>query len=292
MLALADLVRLGPAGTGPIVELLEDECPEVRSVAVQALGVIGEVSLGPVLEGVVATDPSAEARIYAIGALGMLDLAKSSSAVRRAMDRDDVFNVRRKAEQALLTPDPQPVEEVRQALLAFTAETLDSAAIDRPAPPFRLKDTRGRTYSLDEYRGKSAVVLVFLVGDICPYDPAQIGRLRRAKAKFEELGSTLLMVESHETCRLDTTLKNSAPNPGDPEIPLLSDPSSTVSASYGVAMQGRGHTEWSNRPASVIIDRDGKIRFIHRDPFDSRLDPEVLLQIVRLLNTEGQRARG
>ena len=51
---------------------------------------------------------------------------------------------------------------------------------------------------------------------------------------------------------------------GDVGYPLLLDPACTISATYGVAFQMRIHTERSNRPATLLIDRDGVIRYERR----------------------------
>jgi peroxiredoxin len=155
--------------------------------------------------------------------------------------------------------------------------------VDRPAPDFTLRDLNGKPHSLSEYRGMRPVVLVFLVGDICPYCPGQIAQLRKQRRRIEELGASLLMIESHEKFRLKTTMRNSGAA-GATDFPILADPSQTVSASYGVAMHARAHTEWSNRPASFVIDRSGIIRLAHRDPADHRIDPEDLIQVLQLVN--------
>ena len=140
---------------------------------------------------------------------------------------------------------------MREALAVFDPKQIDSAVIGQPAPDFRLHGLDGKLHSLAEYRGKSPVILVFLVGDVCPSCPGQIAQLRQRKRRIEELGATLLMVEAHETFRLKTTLGKLGPKAVS-DIPILADPSQTASASYGVAMRTRGpHTEWSRPPRLV-----------------------------------------
>ena len=50
----------------------------------------------------------------------------------------------------------------------------------------------------------------------------------------------------------------------DLHYPLLMDPSLTVSSVYGVTGQMRIHTEWSNRPTTFVIDKEGIIRYAYR----------------------------
>ena len=59
-------------------------------------------------------------------------------------------------------------------------------------------------------------------------------------------------------------LKEAGFKPDDLHIPVLADPAHTISATYGVAFQMKIHSEWSNRPATFIIDRDGTIRYERR----------------------------
>lgn len=71
---------------------------------------------------------------------------------------------------------------------------------------------------------------------------------------------------------------------GDDVIPLLLDPSLTVSAAYGVAFQMRIHTEWSNRPATFIIDKEGILRYARRaQTFSDRPSvTDILAELSRL----------
>ena len=82
----------------------------------------------------------------------------------------------------------------------------------------------------------------------------------RGKLKeFEKLNAQLLAVDPHESWAAKFLLKDTGLSTADLHYPLLLDPSLTVSATYGVAFQMRIHTEWSNRPATFIIDKRGKI---------------------------------
>ena len=61
--------------------------------------------------------------------------------------------------------------------------------------------------------------------------------------------------------------------------PILADPAHTVSATYGVAFQMNVHTEWSNRPATFVIDKGGAIRYERRGTtFADRPKPDELLR--------------
>ncbi len=103
--------------------------------------------------------------------------------------------------------------------------------------------------------------------------------MRNRLKDFDAAGAQVLVVDPHESYRVRHLLKEAGFDSGDVHVPILADPSHTVSATYGVAFQMRIHTEWSNRPASFIIDRDGTIRFAHpAKSFSDRPTPDVLLR--------------
>lgn len=81
---------------------------------------------------------------------------------------------------------------------------------------------------------------------------------------LQELNATVLAIDPHDRFSSQFLLKEAGLSTADLKIPLLLDTGLTASAAYGVLFQMRIHTEWSNRPATFIVDRDGVIRFIQR----------------------------
>lgn len=81
---------------------------------------------------------------------------------------------------------------------------------------------------------------------------------------IHDRGAKLLAVDPHETWAAAALLRETGLSTDDLNYPLLTDPTLTVSAEYGVAFQMRIHTEWSNRPATFVIDREGVIRYERR----------------------------
>ena len=91
----------------------------------------------------------------------------------------------------------------------------------------------------------------------------------------------MLVVDPHESWSAKRFLKDVGLGSGDVGYPLLLDPSLTTSATYGVAMQMRIHTELSNRPAAFVIDREGVLRYERRArTFSDRPSPDDLLREV------------
>lgn len=101
---------------------------------------------------------------------------------------------------------------------------------------------------------------------------------------IREAGAELVAVDPHESWAAKALLKETGLSTDDLNYPLLLDPSLTVSATYGVAFQMRIHTEWSNRPATFIIDRDGTLRYARRaQTFNDRPSAnDVLAELAKL----------
>lgn len=102
---------------------------------------------------------------------------------------------------------------------------------------------------------------------------------------IREAGAELLAVDPHEAWASRALLKETGLTTDDLNFPLLVDPALTVSATYGVAFQMRIHTEWSNRPATFVIDRQGIIRYARRaNAFGDRPTPDEILGQLRKLD--------
>ncbi len=108
--------------------------------------------------------------------------------------------------------------------------------------------------------------------------------MRESLNELQHAGATLLAVDPHDRASARRLLKESGFSTSEVHYPLLMDPSLTVSATYGVAFQMKIHTEWSNRPATFVIDRDGVIRAAWRSKtYSDRPKPAEILASLRRL---------
>lgn len=100
--------------------------------------------------------------------------------------------------------------------------------------------------------------------------------------QFAKEDIQVLVVDPHEIYRVRHMLRTAREQSGLAAFPILADPAQLVSATYGVAMQMRIHTEWSNRPATFVIDRSGIIRHARRGTtYSDRPGPAKILEVVR-----------
>ncbi len=103
--------------------------------------------------------------------------------------------------------------------------------------------------------------------------------------EFEKREAQILAVDPHESHRVRNMLRSVGHRADELTYPILADPAHTVSATYGVAFQMNVHTEWSNRPATFVIDKQGVIRYERRGKtYSDRPSPEELLRELDHLN--------
>jgi peroxiredoxin Q/BCP len=120
------------------------------------------------------------------------------------------------------------------------------------APGFELPGSGGRSYSLDDYRGKG-VILAFYPGDFTTVCTKQFCSYRDDGDRLAGLGIDLLgispqSVESHERFIEEKRLN----------VPLLADEGLAVAKEYGVAAPG-GFV----RRSTFVIDGDLVVRHRH-----------------------------
>lgn len=136
-------------------------------------------------------------------------------------------------------------------LLACVALALPARAVvtpQSPAPDFTLKSAEGRNLRLHEQRGQ--VVLVNFWASWCGPCKQEMPHLNRLYDKYRASGFTLLGVNIDDDARhgAATAAKWGL------KFPVLLDAEKQVTKLYDMGAM----------PSTVLIDRDGKVRFLHR----------------------------
>ena len=127
--------------------------------------------------------------------------------------------------------------------LAHAVVTPQSAA-----PDFTLKSAEGRNLRLQEQRGQ--VVMVNFWASWCGPCKQEMPHLSRLYDKYRTSGFTLLAVNIDDDARVGAA---TAAKWGL-KFPVLLDAEKNVTRLYDLGAM----------PSTVLIDRDGKVRFLHR----------------------------
>ena len=150
------------------------------------------------------------------------------------------------------------------------------------APEFELpsnledKGRVGKKVRLSDYRGKP-VVLAFYPLDFSPICTKENLCFRNDLKAFEALGVQVLglSVDSHWAHHAFAR---------QPEIPypLLADfhPTGAVAAAYGLYFEQAGQA----RRATVVIDAQGKVAWVHEHPMGEQRNNEELLEAVKAVS--------
>jgi thioredoxin-dependent peroxiredoxin len=141
------------------------------------------------------------------------------------------------------------------------------------APPFTMKGSDGKTYSLDQFKGKQAVVVAW-------YPKAFTGgctaECKSFRAKSKEMKE---MKAAYFTASVDTVEENTRfARSLDADYPILSDPDKTVAKAYGVLNEQRGMAmRWT-----FYIDKDGIIKEIDKKVNTAKAAEDVVSKVKSL----------
>ncbi len=281
MTTLCELARMGNQTLPILLRGLDDNDKEVRDLAAQAIGYLGDLSVIARLDQAIRQDPSPTVRIYSTIARSSITGGLPNELAEDILKHDPQSMVRARLELARLQGQNTNLTSARSGLESYDLSTMDSARVGTPAPDFSLVDLDGHRHRLSDYRGKKNVAVVFVYGVTCMFCTGQIANLRGKLDEFEALGTQVLIVEANNSSRVHATSAEAATLKTGARLPILLDPSHTAAATFGVAMQ-MNHVEWLNRPATFLIDRQGilQTRFLAQSPSD-RPTPSQLLSEIR-----------
>ena len=161
------------------------------------------------------------------------------------------------------------------ALLAGAAAA--ELKVGDKAPDFSMQGSDGKTYTLDQFKGKSAVVVAWFPKAFTGGCTKECKSLRATAAALKEL-NVAYFTASVDTPELNKKFAESL----DLDYPILSDPDKTVANAYGV-MSPRG---FSNR-WTFYIDKDGIIKEIDKKVNTDKAAEGVIAK-VKELGLEGK----
>jgi len=149
-------------------------------------------------------------------------------------------------------------------LMLGTAHAADGGG---PAPAFTLAALNGETAALSQYKGQ--VVMVNFWATWCGPCQQEMPLLDQMYKKYKMAGFTLIGVSVDKDAAPVKDLMARKPV----SFPVLLDPANQVSKAYHV----------DEMPSSVIIDRKGEIRYIHRGykPGDENEYQDRIRQLIK-----------
>ena len=134
------------------------------------------------------------------------------------------------------------------AALSLSLPALAGSSSGGPAPAFTLASRAGQDVSLAQYKGN--VVMINFWASWCGPCRQEMPLLETIYKKYNKMGFTMLGVNVEP----DSNAANDWLKATPVSFPILYDRDSKVSKLYDVA----------GMPSTVIIDRNGKVRVLHR----------------------------
>ena len=142
-----------------------------------------------------------------------------------------------------------------------------TVALSSEAPDFTLKTLEGPNLRLEEYRGQ--VVLINFWASWCGPCRQEMPILDRLHQRYEDTGFAVLGVNVEGEAAPAQKIVDKT----NVTFPVLIDEGQLVSELY----------ELEAMPSTVVVDRDGKVRYVHRGykPGDEAKYVEVVKQLIR-----------
>lgn len=299
LLAVRDLVSAGIADVDLIKEGLTDKSVHVRQVCAMALGILRADQAIEDLEYVAENDNNTMVRSQAVVSLGQIGSTQSLGLLRQRLKEDPSRDVRHQIELSIDQIEKQmgATDKLLKAYLNLNETEFGSVTEGEPAPDFILEDTDGKDWQLSRFRDQGWVVLIWVFADWCPVCHGEFHELIEMKEEFKKAGVQAFTIEIHDTYRARVMVgkelepeywfaRESYINAYTRQIwwPHLLDRAGAVAARYGAdPLAFAVHAEYINRPATVIIDPDGIVRFAYAGTFWG--DRPTIEQTLKMIGT-------
>ena len=150
--------------------------------------------------------------------------------------------------------------------------TLADLQVGDQAPAFSMVGSDGKNYTLDQFKGKSAVVLAWFPKAFTGGCTKECKSMREHSKELQEL-KVAYFTASIDTPELNKKFAESL----DLDYPILSDPDKTAANAYGV-MSARG---FANR-WTFYIDKEGIVRAIDKSVKPPQAGPDVAAKVKEL----------
>ena len=298
LLGVRDLVRAGTVSVEEIIAGLTHDNGNVRQVCAMALGILGSEKGVSGLEQLAREETRAVVRSQAIISLGQIGSTGSLDLLRKIAGETDSRDVMHQCELAIdqIEKKKGASKELLNAFLTLDETTFNTVKVGEEAADFELQDTEEKPWTLGDYKNEEWVVLIWVFADWCPVCHGEFHDLMEMQEEFELEGIKVVTIEIHDMYRgrvmvgkeLEPSYwfaKESFKEAYTNQIkwPHLLDRAGAVAAQYGMdPLAFAVHAEYINRPGTVIIDREGVVRFLYKGTFwGDRPTIEQTLEMIR-----------
>jgi peroxiredoxin len=212
-----------------------------------------------------------------------------------SMTLEDELREQRERSFERRSPDERAARA--DAIAAVTDAEIAKNALDvgDPVPDFVLLDAQGLEYSIRERLQSGPVVISFYRGGWCPYCNLELRALQARLPELSALGATLVAISPELPDQSLTTKEKNALS-----FAVLSDVGNRVARRFRltheippevVAYQLRNGNDVARfngaeiaevpLPATYVIDRSGRIRYVFVNPdYTHRADPNEIIRAV------------
>lgn len=150
--------------------------------------------------------------------------------------------------------------------------TTDTLGIGSRAPDFRLTAVNtNKTYSLAELIADSPVILEFMRGTWCPNCRKRMTELEMLKDDIKGAGATLAYVAAEKSGGMWKPEKFFESHPI--AYPFLLDEHRTAIKAYGLYHRIAIDALDIAHPATIVVDRDARVRYIYKSHMQSDRSP-------------------
>ncbi len=144
------------------------------------------------------------------------------------------------------------------------------------APAFSLAAVDGKTYSLDQFKGKQRIVLYFYPKADTPGCTKEACGFRDRIADYQAESVAVLGVSPDPVEDVKKFAEKFHLN-----FPLLADPDHKICEAYGVWQEKNrmGKTSWGAARTTFVIDKQGQVTHVFKDVKPEGHEAEVLAKL-------------
>jgi peroxiredoxin Q/BCP len=163
------------------------------------------------------------------------------------------------------------------AIVTGAAVAAAELKVGDKAPAFSMQGSDGKTYTLEQFKGKSGVVLAWFPKAFTGGCTKECKSFRANSKALKEL-NVAYFTASVDTPELNKKFAESL----DLDYPILSDPEKTVATAYGVLSSRGFASRWT-----FYIDKDGIIKEIDKNVKPDKAGEDLAAK-VKELGLEGK----